>query len=182
MSSSAAFEEAKSNYGKAKYIVEQFCLVNQMIVIRPGLIYDQHPKGILGALSTLANKTPLLPRIWPKTLSLHMCFLPDIAKNIHELITNESVSQNNQNLYIFAHCKAILFETIIRKVASRKQIIFIYFPWQIIWILIKLLEYIGLKLRLKSDSLISLRHQNKNLFANYNEPKLINFKSFNFKT
>ena len=163
ISSSAAFKGCKSLYGKAKLEVEDFCIKNNIIVLRPGLIYDKNPKGMLGSLCKLSNISPLLPRCWPKNLALHLCHIEDIAKNLHYLIQKKNQKRSIQKPYIFAHKTPILFNDIISCFSNRNLIYFIYFPSHLIMLLLKTIEFLGLKFRIKSDSLISLLNQNKNL-------------------
>jgi hypothetical protein len=49
---------------------------------------------------------------------------------------------------------------ILQALIPQKKLKYLYIPWQLIWIGLKICELIGLKMRLKSDNLISLLNQN----------------------
>ncbi len=159
ISSLAAFDGCKSMYGQAKLAVEKASQPNGVISIRPGLVYDQgEPRGIVGALSKITQFSPIIPLIAGSQMC-YPCHAEDLARMVYQLCTRD-----------FAACEPITaaskdglpFREVLRRMAAKKgrNARFVpVFSSPILWSL-KAVESLGLKSRIRSDSLISLLNQN----------------------
>jgi len=153
ISSMSAFEGCRSVYGVAKLEVEALVRKAGGISIRPGLIYGAEPGGITGSLARLARLTPVLPMIGFGRFRLHTCHEDDLAELV--LITCMSSESRLPPLITAAETTNRRFRDIVTTLAGR-NLLFVPVPWQLAWLGIRSLELLGLRLRLKSDSLIGL--------------------------
>ena len=107
---------------------------------------------------------------------LYMCELETLCKLIHK-----TSNKNNKNNFILAANKTpITFKQILQIIILKYNLkrLLLPFPSIIILTLLKICENFNIKLRLQSDSLVSILNANKNpSFKNLNEYK-INFPTF----
>jgi nucleoside-diphosphate-sugar epimerase len=154
ISSMSAFNGCESNYGQAKLAAEKLVGRSQnAIIIRPGLVYGDAPGGVVGALLGIARRTPVMPMIGLGNFRLYTCHEDDLLELIAYCISARDKLPTEPLLAAAPH--SIAFRDIIRRLAQRR-LLFIPFPWRFIWLLLKGLEALGLRSRLKSDSLIGL--------------------------
>ena len=152
ISSMSAFEGCQSVYGKSKLAAERAVLDADGIVVRPGLIYGDLPGGITGALAQLARKLPVLPMIGTGRFRLHPCHEDDLAELILYICTHDMPVGG---VFTAAQRDGCEFRDIVQAVAGR-SLVFIPVPWQLAWAALRSAEAIGLRTRLKSDSLLGL--------------------------
>ena len=154
ISTMSAFEGCKSLYGKAKLEVERKAREFNALVVRPGLVYNNRSAGMVGALEKLITISPLVPIVAGNQV-LYLCHSEDLSK----LVTRSCTSNIKITKPIIAASeKGLRFREILRILAERKgkKRIFIPIPSWIVLFLLKIVEKVGIKTRLKSDSLISL--------------------------
>jgi nucleoside-diphosphate-sugar epimerase len=154
ISSMSAFAGCESNYGQAKLAAER--LVAQTadaVIIRPGLVYGDAPGGIVGALLGVARRTPVMPMIGLGNFRLYTCHEDDLLELIAYCIA--TADQLPQQPLLAAAPHSIAFRDIITHLAQRR-LLFVPIPWRLVWLLLRGLEAVGLRSRLKSDSLIGL--------------------------
>ena len=130
-------------------MVQQF----RGVSIRPGLIYGENPGGITGTLLHLAARTPLLPMVGSGNYTLHTCHEDDLCELI--LIACMAGDVNLPPVITAAEVTGRRFRDIIATLAGRR-LRFIPLPWRLAWLGLRLLESIGIRPRMKSDSLIGL--------------------------
>jgi nucleoside-diphosphate-sugar epimerase len=157
ISSITASKDSKSNYGKSKYETEQILNASdcENYILRPGFVYGEKKGGIAATLHNII-KFPVVPLVGGASY----CYLTNY-KNILQLI--ESIIDGKQEHYInkplfAANSKAYTLKEVLKMMGAK---ILVPFPWQIIWIALKSLEKIGIKVRTGSDNLINLVNQNK---------------------
>jgi len=157
LSSMSAYSGCQSNYGKSKLAVEErLRQSNKALVIRPGLIYGDEPGGIVGTLCQMADKSPILPMIGLGNFLLYTCHEDDLAGLItHFCLIPSGTERLPTEPVIAAETTGRCFKDIVRFLAGR-SLVFIPVPWRLAWIGLRALEALGVRARLKSDSLIGL--------------------------
>lgn len=159
ISTMSAFDACQSLYGKAKLAVEKEVLQLGGSVIRPGLIYGPEPRGMVGALLKVANASPLIPLIGSGSYRLNLTHEDDLAALI--------ASQCNPNTrapglpIIAADEESHKFKDILTAFgrAAGRKVHYVPIPWPLIWSGLRLSELFSIKLPFRSDSVISLVHQ-----------------------
>jgi nucleoside-diphosphate-sugar epimerase len=158
ISSMSAFPGCHSVYGQSKLAVEKQVLASGGTVIRPGLVYDENPRGITGTLAALAQRTPVLPMIGMGRFKLHPCHADDLAQLLVYCCSGDSACAG---VITAAQTKPCEFRDIVRALAKRK-LWFLPCPWQVAWMLLAGMERLGIRPPLKSDSLIGLVRSDPN--------------------
>lgn len=162
ISTISAFAGCCSLYGQAKFMVEQAGKRLGVRSIRPGLVFDYaEPRGMVGALNSLMKRTALIPLVGNGEQILYPCHIDDLARMIYVLCTS-SDPPDLPHVITAASRPGITFrEVLLRLAAARgKQIHFFPVPYNLVLSGLQTLEWVGVKPRLRSDSLISLLNQN----------------------
>ncbi len=127
---------------------------------------------MIGALSKL-TKLQILPLINTKS-KLYLCYYANLLTLIYSIIMNnlncsgKPIVAANQTPYTAKQILKLLGDKILLSI-----------PWQPLWLMLKILETCGLKLKIGSDNLISLVNQDPNPdFSIINSLKM-EFKDFN---
>jgi nucleoside-diphosphate-sugar epimerase len=157
ISSMSAHAEARSWYGKGKWQVEQFCRQNGVMVVRPGLLYGAPQGGLAGVLAKMATQSPLLPYPYYPRGSLYACHIADVCLACMVLADLPSSALPEHPL-VAAHERPWPFQELLKTVAKAQGRApwLIPVPWRLPWSLLRLVEGLGLRPSLRSDSLISL--------------------------
>lgn len=179
LSTTSAFMDAHSNYGKTKYQLEEAAKKYDVIIIRPGLVFSKNAGGIVGALNKLAQKLPVIPIIGNGNQKFYPCHVNDLTRLVDHLMMNPIINQP----IIAAHETPITFKQILQTYAKlyQKRILFIPTPYHLIYLGFKSIELLGLQLGLRSDSLKYLR-QEIQLDFNATKKTGIQFSTFNTET
>lgn len=156
ISTIAAFDNCKSMYGKAKLEIEKEALKLGAIVIRPGLIYSQDAGGMFGALNKAASLLPIVPIIGSGNNRMFLIHIDDLCKLIYKLATSEI--KNPDGPIIAAYEKGKTFKNILDILSSSKgkKPLYIPIPYSLVFTMLRTAETLGLKIRFRSDSLISM--------------------------
>ncbi len=162
ISSIAAFENCKSMYGQAKLEIEKEALKLGVIVIRPGLIYGQSPGGMFGALNKVTSLLPIIPIIGSGKNEMFLIHIDDLCKLVYKLSCGEMKSSLNP--IIAAHEKGKTFRDVLDTLLNSKnrKALYIPIPYNLVFAMLKIAEGIGLKIRFRSDSLISMMNYDPN--------------------
>ncbi len=160
ISSTSAFETTRSNYGKIKYELEQHAAKYGAITIRPGLVFSNNAKGIVGSIQKIAVKLPIIPIIGKGDQLFFPCHIEDLSALISYLITKNVVSIAPITA---ASEKSITFKQLILTLAStkRKKPLLLPIPYFILFAGLKLVELMKIPLGLRSDSLKYITHYNQ---------------------
>ncbi len=153
ISTLSAYPACHSNYGRAKYQLEQEALARGFLVLRPGLIYGGEQRGLIGKLKKICGGRSLLPLIGSGRQVQYTTFLPDLLAFISEAVASELGSPQAISA---AHPRGLTFRTILASLSGRKQILFIPIPWPLVWFALFLLERMGLRPPFASDSVLGL--------------------------
>jgi len=166
ISSMSAFAGCRSLYGQAKLEIENALRGTiQSFSVRPGLIYStpiSESGGMIGALLTSIGRGGLIPLIGNGEQELYLTHENDLARFI-ELLLQESNIESDKPL-VAANPRPYTLRLIIKllaKTGSEKRVKLIPVPWRLARTSLRLLESIGVNLRFRSDSVLSLVHQDK---------------------
>lgn len=158
ISSMSAYEGCRSMYGRAKLEVEKILSDSGTLLLRPGLIYGDRPEGIFGNLVKQAQNSRLLPLFGDGSQILYLSHQEDLARVMCDHaadrlpVVSEPVTA--------AHDKGWTFRSILEGLAQGRKLRFIKVPWRPAWLMIKCAELLHFPLPFRSDSLVSLMHQN----------------------
>jgi len=181
ISSLSAFEGCKSNYGKAKMIVEDYCKNNNITIIRPGLIYSEDSRGMMGFIEKLSRKSPVILLPGNGREKQYMCHTSDLSEMIIKVLDYEGsigvkkplIAGNEHGI----NPKAIIRIT-IKKLGIADNRIYINIPAFFILTPLRIAELLGLKLRLSSDSLVGLVNYNNNIDFSENKKIRMHFRVY----
>ncbi len=177
ISSTSAFETARSYYGKIKYELEQYAKKWGALTIRPGLVFSDNNKGIVGSIQKMAVKLPIIPIIDRGDQLLFPCHIEDLSTLISHLITKNETNTTP----ITAACeKPITFKQLILTLANKKhkKPILLPVPYQVLFVGLKLAELAKIPLGLRSDSLKYMNHYNKSHDFSIIRQMGLNFRPF----
>jgi nucleoside-diphosphate-sugar epimerase len=155
ISSMSAFPGCRSFYGRAKLEVETNVTPWGVDIVRPGLVYGDHSGGMMGSLHKLAA-LPILPVVCKGRGLLYLVHEEDLGHLITQLSIGSIPHQTSP--IIAAHPHGRTLDEILRLLARAKgrRIVLVPVPWRLVWAALKSAESLGLRLRLRSDGLVSL--------------------------
>jgi nucleoside-diphosphate-sugar epimerase len=160
VSSISAFDGCRSLYGKAKLEIEKTALAQGALVIRPGLVYGGGPGGMFGKLTAQVRKSGVIPMIGDGSQIQFLVHHEDLAAFIERYAS--SATNVPAKILTAAHEQPWAFKQLLLEIARAldKKPKFVPLPWRLVWAGLKTAEVCGLKLNFRSDSLVSLMHQN----------------------
>ena len=160
ISSISAFENCRSLYGKAKLEIEKIALDNGALVIRPGLVYGDGPGGMFGKLAAQIRHSSVIPMIGDGSQIQYLVHNEDLSAFIEKYAAEKI--QMLPAILTAAHEQPWPLKHLLLEMASGlgRKPKFIPLPWRLVWLGLKSAEVCGLKLNFRSDSLVSLMHQN----------------------
>ena len=182
ISSIAAFDNCKSMYGRAKLEIEKEALKLGAIVIRPGLVYSQNPGGMFSALNKAASLLPIIPTIGSGNNVMFLIHIEDLCKLVYKFSTGEIKSSLNP--IIAAHEKGKTFRNILDTLlnSKNKKALYIPIPYNLVLIMLKIAEGLGLKIRFRSDNLISMMNYDPSPRFDLEVSRSIQLRDFNVKS
>ncbi len=153
ISSISAYSDAKSKYGQAKFDQEQFFLKNNVSSIRLGLPDTQPPVGLLAIIKKLTTVTPFFAIALSTPGSY--TFLTSIEDFSEFLLCNcDGISG------VCSFVNPIPMDLVqLTRMVTNKPILPV--NWKLLYVLLSLLEFCGIRLRFGKDSLIGLVHSIK---------------------
>jgi len=178
ISSMSAFEGCQSLYGKAKLETEQKLSSSDVLLIRPGLIYGDHPQGIVGNLVKQVRNSTILPLFGDGSQILYLSHQEDLSQVICDYANGQLPVVAGP--ITAAHEQGWTFRSILERLAGAqgKKLRFIKVPWQPAWLVIKCAELARLPLAFRSDSLVSLMHQNPHPLFDLTRQLRLKFRPF----
>lgn len=181
ISTMSAFEGCKSLYGKAKIAVEREASKLDAIIIRPGLVFGKDVGGMVGSLNKMMSVSKFIPLIGSGNQLLYLCHYGDLAHLVWVLSNHK---EDIDMPIVAASEKALTSKDILKilALAKNKKIFSISIPYWIVFASLKFFELIHFKMRLSSDSLVSLVNLNPN--ANFEGTRKcgVSFREFNSNT
>lgn len=178
ISSISSFQGTRSNYGKAKLMIEEAVLPLGAVVIRPGLVWGNQSGGVMGALEKLVTKLPIIPYLQGRGgLGQFLVHEEDLSRAIVTIVGN--LPEGRGSVHEVTHPEAVPLLSILRALAARSQRsrIFVPLPWPLAMFGLKLAEMLGVDPPFRSDSLTGLVHRVANLQPT-NPPQGIVYRAF----
>lgn len=182
ISSIAAFDNCKSMYGRAKLEIEKEALKTGVVIIRPGLVYGQNPGGMFGALNKATSLLPVIPVIGSGNDLMFLIHIEDLCKLVYKFSIGEI--KNSLNPMVAAHEEGKTFRDVLDTLlnSKNKKALYIPIPYNLVFAMLKIIEKTGLKIRFKSDSLVSMVNYNPNPCFDPEVSRKIQFRDFNVQT
>lgn len=159
VSSMSAYEGCCSMYGKAKLAVEQEFLPQGVFCVRPGLLWSDESRGMFGKLARAAGALPFLPLVDGGEQKLALSQAEDLAFGLVDYC--QGSAESPREAQITAYPELLTFRTILKVLAEqagRKPRFFSVPGWAPLAGL-RGAEFFKIPLPFKSDSLVSLLHQ-----------------------
>ena len=158
ISTMSAFAGCRSLYGRAKLAIERDA-PSGTLILRPGLIHGDTPRGMFGNLVAQVKKSRRVPIFGDGGQVLYLTHQADLCRTIHDFCTRGAPA--GPDPVIAAHDQGWTFRQILEEIARArgKRIGFLPLPWHLVWLGIKTFETIGVPLSFRSDSLVSLMNQ-----------------------
>ena len=163
ISSMSAYEGSRSLYGQAKLEIETALRsFDHGCSVRPGLIYSTpiaESGGMVGSLLGNVNRG-VIPLIGKGDQELYFSHQADLARLIDQLSQNplspakKPITAANPRPYTFREIIQLL--ATVHGTKARLAPV----PWRLVWGGLKLLEGAGVNTAFRSDSVLSLIHQN----------------------
>lgn len=162
ISTMSAFPGCVSMYGNLKLEVERFCLSRGIFCVRPGLLWSSEPRGMYQRLSRMVGRLPVLPLFGGGRQKLAFSHAEDLAAGLETFCRGEDPPPAEAIVTAFPQLFSFreILETLAR--LQGKDPRFLPLPvWPVLSGL-RLAEFLHLPVPFKSDSLISLLHQDPN--------------------
>ena len=160
ISTISAFEGCRSLYGRAKLEIERDAEPYHAAIVRPGLVYDSAaPQGVVGALARVIDLSPIVPLVGGGKQVLYPCHLDDLTTLIYALCMRDVIPTSVPIIASSAH--GMTFREILAAMAHHKgkSPLFVPIPAFPLLITLRVAEGLGVRTRLRSDSLVSLMNQ-----------------------
>ena len=160
ISSISAYDGCRSQYGRAKLAIEKISLEHGALVLRPGLVYGSGPGGMFGKLTAQVRQSKVIPMIGDGSQIQFLVHHEDLSAFIASSL--EPGAAIHPRLLTAAHAQPWPFKQLLQEIARAldKKVTFVPLPWRLAWAGLKMAEICGLRLNFRSDSLVSLMHQN----------------------
>jgi len=155
VSSMSAYRGCRSNYGKAKLLLEEKALQSGGVVIRPGLVWGEHPGGVMGSLISLVEKFPLVPTLAGHPApSQYLVHEEDLGRCMESVCRD----QRPHGVISAAHPVPRSIGGILRTIARQRNLRrwYVCVPWQMALIFLRLAEMCHIPVKFRSDSLVGL--------------------------
>ncbi len=164
ISSMSSFEGCRSNYGKAKLMVESEARELGATIVRPGLVWGERSGGVMGTLEKLVAALPVVPYLTGsgqlKQFLIHETDLSEAIISIAGMPSSRSAT-----LHSVTHPTPVSLLAILKSIASRsdRSRVYVPVPWQLAMAGLKFIEILGIHSLFRSDSLTGLVHGNPDL-------------------
>jgi nucleoside-diphosphate-sugar epimerase len=157
ISSLSAFQGTRSLYGKAKLAIEQVALAEKGCVIRPGLVYGGQAGGMIKTLELTASSKRWSPILSHGSSKIYTVHVDDLCELVFQMAAAPSWPPP-QPIYLAANRTGWTLQSIMKTLSERAgHSIFLFpIPWPLAWGGLRLSEILGLRLAVRSDSVLSL--------------------------
>ena len=182
ISTMSAFPGCKSLYGKAKLEIEKHATAAGGVVVRPGLVYGKNAGGMFGGLERTVGGRRMVPLIGGGRQMLYLAHEEDLAELIARLSERGGIAIDSP---IIAACeKGRTFRDILAAIATShgKSVTFLPLPWRMIWAGLRLCEALGIETGFRSDSVVSIVHQDRKPGFDTRHRLGVVFRGFNAAT
>jgi len=161
MSTISAFEGCRSLYGQAKLEIEAAAAATGALVVRSGLVWADGPPsggGMFGSLARSVN-AGFVPLVGGGGYPQYLIHEQDLWELLRRYCQGEL--QNPAKPVVAAASKPWPIRDLLAELARRqgRHPRFLPVPWQPVWAALKLAEIAHLPVAYRSDSVVSLVHQ-----------------------
>lgn len=158
ISTMSAFDGCRSVYGQTKLAAEQLAIAAGAAVVRPGMVFGPKPGGMLGALTRAAGVFPIVPAPAARRRVLYLVHKDDLSALVCRLADRHHVP--DVAMTAASPTPWSLAEILHVAGAARGRSPFVLsIPWWPLWVALRAAEAIGARPPFRSDSLVSLIHQ-----------------------
>jgi nucleoside-diphosphate-sugar epimerase len=160
ISSISAFDGCRSLYGQAKLEIEKIALDGGALVIRPGLVYGSGAGGMFGKLVGQVRRSAVIPIVGKGSQIQFLVHNEDLSAFIERYASGGITIP--PGIFTAANEQPWAFKPLLLEIARAldKRPKFIPLPWRLVWAGLKTAEICGLRMKFRSDSLVSLMYQN----------------------
>lgn len=158
ISTISAFNGCKSNYGRAKLLIEAEARAAGAAIIRPGLIYGASPGAMFGRLVLQVRAASIVPMPGDGRQMMYTVHEDDLTDAIFRAATRSPAPTAPVTV---ANETPIAFAEIMRAIGARlgRKVRPVPIPWQAMWLGLRGAEILRVPIGLRSDSLVSLINQ-----------------------
>jgi nucleoside-diphosphate-sugar epimerase len=161
LSSISAFTGCRSLYGRAKLAIEAAAQSAGAAVIRPGLVFTdggKAPGGMFGSL-TRSVRGSVVPLIDGGMQCQYLIHIDDLYRLVAGFASGELAPPAEPIVAASPRCWRMrdLLGELARRQGRRPR--FVAVPWRLVWLGLKTAELAGLPLGYRSDSVVSIVHQ-----------------------
>ncbi len=156
LSSFSASENAKSEYGKSKFITSKIFDKSNSLVIEPGLVIGEG--GLYKRITDIIKQSSIIPLIGNGEQILQYILIEDLAK-----VIEFSINNTINGTYTIAAEQSILMKDFYKDIAKKnnKKISFIPLPYFIADIIFRLAESFKIDIGISKDSYLGLKLMKK---------------------
>jgi nucleoside-diphosphate-sugar epimerase len=116
VSSQTARADAPTDYGRAKWLIEQEVLANGGAVIRPGFVYGGQEKGLFGALCRVIRRFRIIPILLPAP-QVQLIHVDDLS---HALIAAAFKTDFKPEVFCIAEPHSMPFHDFLGAIAAHR--------------------------------------------------------------
>jgi len=172
ISSVSAFAGCKSRYGRSKFIIEEQSRKLGVLSIRPGLIYGDDAKGLIGKMTKTVRNKKIIPIIGSGRQKMYTSHIIDLIQLIDGLISGALPASAKP--ITAASADAITFRELLQILRGPQKLRVMPLPARLIYFALRLLESCSIPVPYRSDSVTSLIYPPSQLDLRYiHENKIV---------
>ena len=158
ISSMAAFDGAKSNYGRMKRHLENFLLPRDAICIRPGLVFGVG-RGLVEKMQSQISRRKLVPIIGGRKLTFHPIAVSALCHGILTVLSSPAAYKHKP--VVIASRRSTTLHAFASSMAqpSGKAPWFVPIPARFAWLILRLFEALDIRMSFKSDNIVGILNQ-----------------------
>ena len=160
ISTISAFEGARSAYGRSKLKVEELFRQAKGLVLRLGLVYGDRPGGAFANLRKIVRTARIIPLIGDGRAPQYLLDERTLAEVMRRSVRGDF--EGEATPFTLAHPEPVAFRDLLRRIArsESRRVVLVPVPWRILYIALYSAERLGMRLNIRSDSVLSFVHQN----------------------
>ncbi len=160
VSTISAYAGCRSLYGRAKLAIEDEALKVGAVVVRPGLVYGRNAGGMLGSLNRKATCSKVVPLIGDGSWRLYLAFDEDLCALMYRLC--EMNGDQPLGAITAACSRGKSFKELLVDLARAhgNHPVFVPVPWRMVWLGLRLMESLRIRIDFRSDSVLGLVYPN----------------------
>lgn len=159
ISTISAFDGAVSAYGRAKREAERLVQAEGGVVIRLGLVHGPRSGGVFGAVRDTVRRSRFVPLIGDGSAPQYLLSEAALGKVVRLAV--QGAFDEDPGPITLADPAPIPFRALVAQIAQAegRRVTLLAMPWPVLFAGLWLTERLGLRLGLRSDSVISFVRQ-----------------------